>query len=30
MLFIYPKSKQADLTPAQLKILKAIIERELK
>jgi mRNA-degrading endonuclease RelE of RelBE toxin-antitoxin system len=30
MLFIYPKSKQEDLTPQQLKILKAIIEREFK
>jgi mRNA-degrading endonuclease RelE of RelBE toxin-antitoxin system len=27
-LFAYPKSEQEDLTPAQLKILKAIIETE--
>lgn len=27
-LLVYPKSKQDDLTPAQLKILKSIIESE--
>jgi len=28
MLAIYPKSKQTDLTPAQLRILKQIVEEE--
>jgi len=28
MLMIYPKSKQTDLTPAQLRILKQIVEEE--
>ncbi len=28
MLFIYPKSKQADLTPEQMRILRAIVEEE--
>ncbi len=28
MLFIYPKSKQADLTPEQIRILRAIVEEE--
>jgi hypothetical protein len=27
MLYAYTKGKQADLTPAQLKILKSIVER---
>jgi hypothetical protein len=27
MLYVYPKSKQADLTPDQLAMLKSIIER---
>ncbi|MCI0693148.1 type II toxin-antitoxin system RelE/ParE family toxin [candidate division KSB1 bacterium] len=30
MLFIYPKSEQDDLTPEQMKRLKAIVEQELK
>jgi hypothetical protein len=28
MLMIYPKSKQSDLTPTQLRILKQIVEEE--
>ena len=27
MLYVYPKGKQGNLTPAQLKQLKAIVER---
>jgi len=30
MLFIYPKNVQDDLTPEQLKILKSVVEQELK
>ncbi|MFH1113176.1 MAG: type II toxin-antitoxin system RelE/ParE family toxin [Pseudomonadota bacterium] len=29
MLYIYPKSKQADLSPEQLKVLKRAVEEEL-
>jgi hypothetical protein len=28
MLLIYPKQKRGDLTPAQLKILRQIVEKE--
>jgi len=28
MLFIYPKHERGDLTPAQLKILRQIVEKE--
>ena len=28
MLFIYPKQERGDLTPAQLKILRQIVEKE--
>ncbi len=28
MLFIYPKHERVDLTPAQLKILRQIVEKE--
>jgi mRNA-degrading endonuclease RelE of RelBE toxin-antitoxin system len=30
MLFIYPKNVQDDLIPTQLKILKSLVEQELK
>ena len=30
MLLIYPKNEQDDLTKEQLKMLKAIVEREIK
>ena len=30
MMFIYPKNVQDDLTPEQLKILKSLVEQELK
>ena len=30
MLLIYPKNEQDNLTPSQLKILKSIVEKELK
>lgn len=30
MLLVYPKSEQDDLTSAQLKILKKLVEEELK
>ncbi|RMG98214.1 MAG: hypothetical protein D6706_07470 [Chloroflexi bacterium] len=30
MLFAYPKSAQDDLTPEQLKILRRLVEEELK
>jgi hypothetical protein len=29
MLYIYPKSKQVDLSPEQLKVLKKTVEKEL-
>ena len=29
MLYMYPKSKQADLSPEQLKVLKKTVEKEL-
>ncbi len=28
MLFMYPKNVRGDLTPAQLKVLRAIVEEE--
>lgn len=28
MLFMYPKGERDDLTPAQVKVLKQIVERE--
>ena len=30
MLFVYPKSSQADMTPAQIKILGKLIKEEFK
>jgi mRNA-degrading endonuclease RelE of RelBE toxin-antitoxin system len=30
MLFIYPKTKQSDLTPAQIKVLRKIVKEEYK
>ena len=30
MLFVYPKYKQEDLTPAQLRVLSRLIREELK
>jgi mRNA-degrading endonuclease RelE of RelBE toxin-antitoxin system len=30
MLFVYPKNEQDNLTSAQLKILKSLVEKELK
>lgn len=30
MLFMYPKNEKDDLTPKQLKILRAIVEKEFK
>jgi len=30
MLFVYPKSKQEDLTPAQVKLLAKLIREEFK
>jgi hypothetical protein len=29
MVYLYPKSKQDDLTPEQLKVLKKTVEKEL-
>jgi hypothetical protein len=28
MLFIYPKTERDDLTPAQLRVLRSIVEEE--
>ena len=28
LLFLYPKNVQADLTPAQLRVLRALVARE--
>jgi hypothetical protein len=30
MLFVYPKSKQEDLTPAQIKVLGKLVREEFK
>lgn len=30
MLYIYPKNKQSDLTPGQIKELRKVVEAELK
>lgn len=30
MLLVYPKNEQDNLTPSQMKILKSIVEKELK
>ena len=30
MLFMYPKNEKDDLTPAQLKVLREIVEKEFK
>jgi hypothetical protein len=30
MLFVYPKSKQEDLTPAQVKLLAKLVQEEFK
>lgn len=30
MLFIYPKNKQSDLTPAQIEVLSKIVKEEYK
>lgn len=30
MLFVYPKTEQQDLTPSQLKILRTLVQKELK
>ncbi len=30
MLFVYPKSKQEDLTPAQVKVLARLVREEFK
>jgi len=30
MLLVYPKSKQDDLTPAQIKVLSKLIQEEFK
>ena len=30
MLLVYPKNEQDNLTPSQLKILKSLVEKELK
>ena len=30
MLFMYPKNEKDDLTPQQLKVLRAIVEKEFK
>jgi len=30
MLFVYPKSKQDDLTPAQIRVLSKLVQEEFK
>ncbi len=30
MLYVYPKNEQADLTPAQVQILRRLVEKEFK
>jgi hypothetical protein len=30
MLYVYPKNERADLTPAQVKILRRLVEEEFK
>jgi hypothetical protein len=30
MLYVYPKNEKADLTPAQVKILRRLVEEEFE